>query len=99
MKSYYPLQSTELNDIIYGAYEDLTYLLTYKNESGVLISGYLDKLETSITDAFCSGVLYFNNMNNIISSSDYGNLSGYLDLSDFLRMDYIYRKHFETEDS
>lgn len=98
MRSNYPISSTELNDIIYSAFENLTYLIGYENASGVIISGYLDQLETSITNCFLSGILSLNDVDDLAEADDFLPFSGYLDIADFLKMDYIYRKHFETEE-
>lgn len=97
MRSKYPLSSREINDIVYGAYEHLTYLLSYENLSGVLISGHLDNLDTLASHGFLSGILGLNDKTTIESSLDFGSLSGYMDIADFLKMDYIYRKNYETE--
>ena len=97
MRSNYPLSSLELNDKLYSAYEHLTYLLSYENNSGVLISGKFDILDNVISNMFLSGVLALND--NISIPPDYNlvPLSGYMNIVDFLKMDYIYRKHFESE--
>lgn len=97
MRSNYPVSSQELNDIIFSAFEHLSYLLSYENESGLLISGHLDILDTSASNSFLSGVLNLNDKSDIDEDSDLGALSGYMDIADFLRMDYIYRKYYETE--
>jgi hypothetical protein len=98
MRSNYPLSSLEINDIVYRAYEDLTYLLSYENASGVMVSGYLDKLDDSISNLFLSGVLSLNDREDITTATDYGELSGYMDIADFLKMDYIHRKYYQTEE-
>jgi len=98
MKANFPLSSMELNDIIYRAYENVTYLLSYENASGIVISGQFDTLDTQASNAFLSGVLSLNDIETDIGATDLGQLSGYLDVADFLKMDYIYRKHFETEE-
>jgi len=98
MKANHPVSSMEINDAIYTAYEYLTYLLSYQNASGVIISGYLDTMDTNISNTFLSGVLALNDIETDIGATNFGQLSGYMDVADFLKMDYIYRKQYETEE-
>jgi len=98
MRSTYPLSSLELNDIIYRAYENMTYLLSYENASGVLVSGYLDTLDENMSDCFLSGILSLNDKEDIDAFTTFGQLSGYMDIADFLKMDYIYKTYYRTEE-
>lgn len=99
MRSNYPLSSLELNDKIFGAYENLIYLLGYENTNGTTVSGHFDKLDNSASNCFLSGILGLNDfIQDNLNLNNYGNLSGYMDIADFLKIDYIYRKHFETEE-
>lgn len=97
MRAAYPFSSQEINDKIYQSYEHLTYLLGYDNISGVLISGFYDIKDSEISDSFLSGVLSLNDRMEIVPT-DFGLLSGWLDIADFLKTDYIFRKYYETED-
>lgn len=98
MRSQYSLSSAELNDIVYRAYENVTYLLGYENSSGVINSGLFDTLDTQMSNSFLSGILSLNDISDISAATDFGQLSGYMDIADFLKMDYIKRKHFSTEE-
>ncbi len=96
MRSKYPLSSMEINDIVFRAYENVVHLLSYQNSSGV-VSGVLDVLDDQASNSFISGVLSLNDINDDVGGTDFGQLSGYMDISEFLKTDYMYRKYYETE--
>lgn len=81
MRRAYPLSSNELNDKLLGAYENLVYLLGYEDENEPAYSGLYDHLEVS---------------GNLMLTSQSG-IPNYnmVRMKDFLKYDYIYRKHYE----
>lgn len=80
MRSNYPLSSAELNDRLLTSYENLVYLLGYEADNEPVYSGLFDFLELS---------------GNLALTSQSG-IPGYnmAKMIDFLRFDYIYRKHY-----
>lgn len=81
MRSTYPLSSNELNDRLFSAYENLTYLLGFESEDDPIYSGVYDHLETS------------GNAMLVSQSGIPGTLSP--KMLEFLKYDYIYRKHYK----
>lgn len=80
MRRAYPVSSNELNDKLLGSYENLVYLLGYEEDDQPVYSGLYDYLEAS-------GNLMLTNQSGIPSY----NLAR---MKDFLKFDYIYRKHY-----
>lgn len=80
MRKIYPLSSSELNDKLFSAYENLTYLLGFESDTELAYSGVYDYLESS------------GNAMLISQSGIPGTLSP--KMLEFLKYDYIYRKHY-----
>lgn len=80
MRSTYPLSSAELNDRFLEFYENLVYLLGYEEDNEPVHSGLYDYLEVSGDLALTSqsGIPSYNMARMV----------------DFLKFDYIYRKHY-----
>lgn len=82
MRSNYPLLSQELNDKIFGCYENMVYLLGQNIPNEVLCSGLYSELET-----FCSNVVgNYSGIPNVVNDK----------VRNMLKFDYIYRKHFTS---
>lgn len=80
MRKNYPISSQELNDKIFGYYSDLVYLLGYEENGSISYSGLYNTLDSSGT--------------NILLSSSGIPSTNMPRMLDFLKFDYIYRKHY-----